>query len=80
MWNGKNKAVTFSYDDGITQDKRLIELFNKYGLKCTFNINSGLLGQDGYLDREGERVTHIKVKPEEVRTYADAPGAQGLQR
>lgn len=68
MWNGKNKAVTFSYDDGITQDKRLIELFNKYGLKCTFNINSGLLGQDGYLDREGERVTHIKVKPEEVRS------------
>lgn len=68
MWNGKNKAVTFSYDDGVTQDKRLIELFNKYGLKCTFNINSALLGQDGYLDREGERVTHIKVKPEEVRS------------
>ena len=37
-------------------------------MKCTFNINSGLLGQDGYLDREGERVTHIKIKPEEVRS------------
>ena len=37
MFNGKKKTVTFSYDDGITQDIRLIELLNKYGLKCTFN-------------------------------------------
>ena len=31
---GKMKAVTFSYDDGVTQDQRLISLFNKYNLKC----------------------------------------------
>ncbi|MBQ8567408.1 MAG: polysaccharide deacetylase family protein [Clostridia bacterium] len=61
------KYLTFSYDDGVTQDLRLIELFNKYGMKCTFNLNSGLLGMDGYLDREGTRVTHIKVKPEDVK-------------
>lgn len=36
------KAVTFSYDDGVLQDKRLVEIFNRYGLKCTFNINTGL--------------------------------------
>lgn len=41
-WNGKMKAVTFSYDDGNGQDKRLVELFNKYGVKCTFNINAGV--------------------------------------
>ena len=68
MWNGKNKAVTFSYDDGVTQDIRLIEMFNKYGLKCTFNINSETLGTGGYLDREGERVNHIKVNPEDVKS------------
>ena len=45
----KLKAVTFSYDDGVTQDIRLIELLNKYGLKCTFNLNSELLGQKGIL-------------------------------
>lgn len=44
-FNGLNKAVTFSYDDGCVQDKRLIELFDKYGLKCTFNLNSGLAGK-----------------------------------
>ena len=38
MWNGKKKAVTFSFDDGVTQDIRLIEIFNKYGLKGTFNF------------------------------------------
>ncbi len=42
MFQGKDKAVTFSYDDGVTQDRRLIELFGRYGLKATFNLNSGL--------------------------------------
>jgi len=40
--NGKIKAVTLSYDDGVEQDIRLIEIMKKYGLKGTFNINSGL--------------------------------------
>ena len=40
MWNGKLKAVTFSYDDGVTQDIRFIEMLDRYGLKGTFNINS----------------------------------------
>ena len=43
MFGGKMKALTFSYDDGVTQDIRLIELFNKYGMKGTFNLNSGLM-------------------------------------
>lgn len=61
------KALTFSYDDGVTQDKRLIELLNKYGMKGTFNLNSELLGREDYLIREGVRVSHIKVDPGEVR-------------
>ena len=47
MWNNKNKAVTFSFDDGVTQDKRLVEILNKYNLKATFNLNSALLGLKG---------------------------------
>ena len=35
----KTKTVTFSYDDGIYgTDAILIELFNKYNIKGTFNI------------------------------------------
>ena len=67
MWNGKNKALTFSFDDGIGQDIKLIEIFNKYGLKGTFNINSGLLGKDIYPDREGVRLEHFKHKPEDIK-------------
>ena len=43
--DGKIKCVTLSFDDGVIQDVRLIELFDRYGLKCTFNLNSGLFGR-----------------------------------
>ena len=62
----KLKAVTFSYDDGVTQDIRLIELLNKYGLKSTFNLNSELLGRKGMLIRNGLRIAHYKVHAEDV--------------
>lgn len=40
------KAVTLSYDDSVYQDIRLTELLNRYGLKCTFNVNgAGLTGE-----------------------------------
>lgn len=42
--DGKHKALTMSYDDGIVQDKRLIEIFNKNGIKGSFHINGGLFG------------------------------------
>ena len=67
MFNNKLKAVTFSYDDGVTQDQRLIGILNKYGLKCTFNINSELLGQPGSLIREDVTVAHVKPRPCEIK-------------
>ena len=36
---GKLKALTFSYDDGVETDKRLIDIFKKHNLKGTFNIS-----------------------------------------
>ena len=38
--NFKMKALTFSYDDNVVEDIRLIDIFQKNGLKGTFNINS----------------------------------------
>lgn len=61
------KILTFSFDDGITQDERFIEILNKYGIKCTFNINSSLLGMDGYLLINGKKISHKKISPERVR-------------
>ena len=69
MWNNKLKAVTFSIDDGCASDKRIVEIFNKYGIKGTFNINSGLLNTELKLyNNEGNVVEVIpKIKAYEVR-------------
>ena len=64
----KRKAITFSYDDGVTQDIRLIELLNKYSLKATFNLNSELLGTGRMLTRTGQRIAHYKIHPQDVKS------------
>ena len=68
MWNGKNKSVTFSFDDGVLQDKRLVDILNKYNLKCTFNLNSSLLGNKNRHTSMGFDVDHTKILPSEVKS------------
>lgn len=55
----KTKAVTFSYDDGVVQDRKLAGIFDKYGLKGTFNINGAFLGdpRTGDLGEDRSRLT-----------------------
>ena len=61
------KILTFSYDDGVTQDERLAELFRKYGMAATFNVNSELLGKSGELVIGGKPVNHTKLTPADAR-------------
>ena len=71
-FHGKMKAVTFSFDDGVTQDRRLIALLDKYGLKGTFNLNSEKFGQGGEVHVRDFVTTHQKVPAEEVASlYAN---------
>lgn len=49
---GKKKAFTLSYDDGREFDARLSAMFDKYGVKATFNLNSTKLGTPGYIKAE----------------------------
>ena len=44
---GRRIAVTTSFDDGQVHDRRVVEAFNEWGLKGTFNLNSGGLGRTG---------------------------------
>jgi peptidoglycan/xylan/chitin deacetylase (PgdA/CDA1 family) len=46
---GLRKALTFSYDDGETGDRRLVGLFNEYGLKGTFHLNDGKFDTGNYI-------------------------------
>lgn len=39
---GKHKVLTMSYDDGREEDRRLVELFDRNGIRGTFNLNAGL--------------------------------------
>lgn len=55
LWpGGRPRAVTLSYDDGVVEDRRLVEILNRHGLKGTFHLNSGTLGQEK------------KLKPDEI--------------
>ncbi len=76
---GKPKAVTFSYDDGFPEDKKLAELFNKYNLKCTFNLN-GFKPRNGWGISEAEVKKHILSHGHEVAVHGYIHRANGLIR
>lgn len=65
--DGKRKALTFSYDDGTIHDRKLVSLMNRYGMKGTFNLNSGLFGRQEYQDIEGKDMDYSRVNEEEVK-------------
>lgn len=37
----KTRSVTLSYDDGRLEDRQMVSVLNRYGIKCTFNLNAG---------------------------------------
>jgi hypothetical protein len=56
----KARAVTFSYDDGVLQDEKVVGILNKYHLKGTFNVNAGLSGQEKI--RGGIDCSYLKLE------------------
>ena len=69
MWPGfKRKALTLSYDDGTVFDKKLIEILDKYGIKGTFNLNSGRFEKDRRMTRE-ESIELYSGTAHEVATH-----------
>jgi hypothetical protein len=62
--DGKRKAFTLSYDDGVRQDERLLLLMKKYGMKGTFNLNSALLGRKEHavIDSFDTDITKFEVQ------------------
>ena len=53
------KAVTFSYDDGVEQDRRLVEIFNYYKMKGTFNLNTGIQSEESNFDADGVHICRM---------------------
>lgn len=63
---GVNHALTMSYDDGQIHDLRLAELFDCYGIKGTFHLNSSRISRSGYLIEEN--LTH-ELKNHEISVH-----------
>ena len=68
---GKTKALTLSYDDGVQQDIRMIEILDKYGIKCTFNINGSALIDEERTYPEGQ-VHRRMARKEAKEVYSKA--------
>ena len=68
---GKNKALTLSYDDGVQQDIKLIEILDKYGIKCTFNINGYALEDEERTFPQGQ-VHRRMARREATEVYKKA--------
>ena len=77
---GKPKAVTFSYDDSPKYDKQLAEIFDKYGMKGTFNINGSTIHTPGSTLTQEEVKEFILEKGHEVAVHGLLHRAEGSIR
>ena len=66
------KAVTLSYDDQTEQDIRLVEIFDKNGMKATFNISTGLYSPEGKTFEAGEACRRM-TRARAVELYKNSP-------
>ena len=67
--DNKTKCLTFSYDDGNGADIRLVEMFNKYNVKGTFNLNAGNIPKEENGWRLSEGVVKELYKGHEIATH-----------
>ncbi len=68
---GKEKALTLSYDDAIGTDLILIKLLEKFNIKCTFNINCGLLDPKGSVKPKDQ--VFFRLTEDDLKKYYDNP-------
>ncbi len=71
------KILTMSYDDGKTPDRRLVDIFNKYGIRGTFHINSGYLDNDR-LDRISASEVKELYRGHEISTHGYTHQSLGI--
>lgn len=55
-----DKAVSLSYDDGSTWDFKMKEILDRYGMRCTLNLCSGWITEDG--DEKRKRLSKSDIQ------------------
>lgn len=79
---GNYKAVTFSYDDCPRYDIKLVGILNRYGIKCTFNVNSAFIPEtktEWHLSKE-EIAEYLLGTGHEIAVHGAEHRAPGKQR
>lgn len=67
LWpGGRKKCLTLSFDDGTVEDARIAQMLRDRGLRATFNLNAGLMGQCDHLEQAGLSVEHEKLPRERI--------------
>lgn len=66
---GKPKAFNITYDDGVLQDVRFVNLLNQYGLKGTFNLNTKLMEDEFEWTHSTGRVIKRLSRETAVKLY-----------
>jgi hypothetical protein len=77
---GRWKALVMSYDDGSEHDRRLVEIFDRHGIRGTFHINSARLDAPHHvrsdevarLYRKHEVAAHTATHPDLTHLAEDA--------
>ena len=76
---GRVKTVTLSYDDNVEADVKLVQIMKKYGLKGTFNINSGQCPPETRSEASGNGSCQNRQKLRRGGTDRDRRSLYGLQ-
>lgn len=71
---GKEKAVTMSYDDGKITDIRFANIVSQYGIKCTFNLTGNY-----HLTKE-QIEKHLLNKGHEIAVHGAEHKAETIVR
>ncbi len=78
--DGKPKAVTLSYDDGVVQDMQFSDLLLKYNMKCTFNLNIESLRPPQTGMRDSQIKKYILDRGHEIAVHGLLHRAHGTMR
>lgn len=69
---GRARALTFSYDDGVQQDQELAEILTQAGMKGTFNLNSGKYAEEGTVFEPG-KIQRRMTEKEFTNFFSNSP-------
>lgn len=69
---GKDRALSFSYDDAPEADIRFMDILKKNGLKGTFFVNGGRRAAEGTPSRNGKPPHRTMTRSEQIALYRDS--------